>query len=116
MITGLSQRRDCEREVLSCGLDGRILFWDIDVSDPVGCFHEPLVKFTCIAVSPDGRYVAAGSDHSWVYIFDLADSRKIQEQEGHTGSITSIVWSPDQKQIITTSIDSSVAVWNFFQL
>lgn len=30
-ITGLCQRKDCEREVISCGLDGRILFWDIDV-------------------------------------------------------------------------------------
>lgn len=115
-VTGLSQRKDCERELLSCGLDGRILFWDIDVADPVGCFHEPTVKFTCLAVSPDGRYVAAGSTGGVVFIYDLSESRKTQEMEGGAGGdITSIRWAPDQKQLVTTSVDASVAVWNFFQ-
>jgi len=116
-ITGLSQRKDCEKEVLTCGLDGRILFWDVDVADPVGCFHEQDVKFCCLAVSPDGRYVAAGSEDSFVFVFDLGRACKIQEESGgHSGRINSIAWSPDQKQIITTSEDTSVAVWNFFEL
>jgi len=70
-ITGLCQRKDCEREVLSCGTDGRILFWDIDVAEPVGCFHESSCKFLCIKVSPDGRYIACGSEEGFLYVFDL---------------------------------------------
>ena len=44
--------------MLSCGLDGRILFWDIDVNEPVGCFHEADgCKFLCLSVSPGGQFI-----------------------------------------------------------
>ena len=114
-VSGLSQRKDCEREVLSCGLDGRILFWDIDVAEPVGCFHELNAKFLCIEVSPTGRYVAAGTEEGFVYVFDLATSERIQQHEGHSGAVTSLKWSPDQRQIVSGGADTSVCVWNVFE-
>lgn len=113
-ITGLCQRKDCEKEVISCGLDGRILFWDVDVAEPVGCFHEPGCKFLCCDLSPNGRYVAAGSDEGFFYIFDLAVSAKIAMHEGHSGAVASVAWAPDMKQCISVGKDCSVAVWNFF--
>eukprot|EP00395_MALV-II_sp_L67-2_P000232 gene232-383_t len=115
-ITGLSQRKDCEREVLSCGLDGRILFWDIDVAEPVGCFHEPHVKFLCLSVSPNGRYIAAGTEDGFLFVFDLASSALIQQHEGHSGAVASVEWAPDQKQLVTVGKDASVCVWNFFEV
>ena len=115
-VTGLSQRKDCEREVLSCGLDGRILFWDIDVTEPVGCFHEQGCKFLCLQVSPSGQYVAAGSEEGFLYVFDLALARKVQQLEGHTSAVCSVAWAPDGKQIITSARDCSIGVWNFFDL
>lgn len=115
-LSGLSQRKDCEREVLSCGTDGRILFWDVDVSEPVGCFHETGVKFRCLQVSPNGRYIAAGSAEGFLYIFDLAVSAKIQMLEGHSGAVVSLDWAPDGKQIVSVGSDCSVGVWNFFDL
>mmetsp|Transcript_13532 Transcript_13532/g.33226 ORF Transcript_13532/g.33226 Transcript_13532/m.33226 type:complete len:634 (+) Transcript_13532:86-1987(+) len=115
-VTGLSQRKDCEREVVSCGLDGRILFWDIDVTDPVGCFHERSCKYLCIEVAPSGQYIAAGSEDGFLYVFDLETSAKISQLEGHSGAVTSVVWSPDMRQIVTTGADASVCVWNFFEL
>ncbi|CAD7928444.1 unnamed protein product [Amoebophrya sp. A120] len=115
-VTGLSQRKDCEREVVSCGLDGRLLFWDIDVADPVGCFHERNCKYLCVEVSPSGQYVAAGSEDGFLFVFDLETSEKISQLEGHSGPVTSVVWSPDMRQIVTTGADASVCVWNFFEL
>lgn len=114
-MTGMTQRLDCEREIITCSLDGRLLFWDIDVNEPVGCFHETQTKFTCCAISPNGRFLAACTDEGLLFVYDLADSQKIQDHEGHSGSINEVMWSPDMRQIITVGADCAMAVWNFFE-
>ena len=32
---------------------------------------------------------------------------------GHKGAVTSVVWNPNLRQLITGSLDCSVMVWNF---
>mmetsp|Transcript_131870 Transcript_131870/g.328804 ORF Transcript_131870/g.328804 Transcript_131870/m.328804 type:complete len:622 (+) Transcript_131870:90-1955(+) len=118
-ITGLSQRRDREREVVSSSLDGKILFWDVDFADPTGCIDSPggtVLRLRCCEVSPSGRYIAVGSEDANLYIYDLATCSCIQECHGHSSGVTQVRWSPDQKQIVTAGKDSCVIIWNFFEL
>jgi len=116
-ITSLSQRKDRDQEVVSSGQDGKLLFWDVDYPDPTGCIDSPTgqpVRLRCCEVSPNGRYIAAGSDDSRMYIYDLASCACIQECEGHAGGVTQVRWSPDQKQILSAGKDGCIIVWNFF--
>mmetsp|Transcript_64097 Transcript_64097/g.134763 ORF Transcript_64097/g.134763 Transcript_64097/m.134763 type:complete len:623 (+) Transcript_64097:52-1920(+) len=118
-ITGLSQRKDRDKEVVSCSLDGKLLFWDVDYADPRGCLESPdgqNPRFRCVEVSPSGRYIAAGAEDSRLYIYDLSTCSCIQECQGHSGGITHVRWSPDQKQIVTAGKDGCVIIWNFFEL
>lgn len=32
----------------------------------------------------------------------------------HTQEVTSVKWSPDDKQIIATSNDCGISIWNFY--
>jgi WD40 repeat protein len=119
-MTGLSQRKDHEKEMVTCGLDGRILFWDVDYADPVGAlspsvpFHEGTSKLTCVSISPSGRFMAcAGAEHL-LYLFDLQSCEQMQTLEGHSKAVKSLAWSGDERQIITVSDDGCMAVWNFF--
>jgi len=117
--TSISQRKDHDNEVVSCAQDGKLLFWDVDYPDPTGCIESPsevLVRLRCCEVSPNGRYIAAGSDDARMYIYDLVSCQCIQECEGHSGGITQVRWSPDQKQLISAGKDGCVIVWNFFEL
>ena len=41
MFTGLAQRIDSEQELVTCDQQGRLLFWDCDVADPV--------RFVCVS-------------------------------------------------------------------
>merc|ERR1712146_177375 len=104
-ITGLSQRKDREHEVVTSALDGKLLFWDVDYPDPVGCFESPAgqppIRLRCCDVSPSGRYIAAGAEDHSLYIYDLVTSGIIQQCSGHSGALTRIRWSPDQKQIVS---------------
>mmetsp|Transcript_20578 Transcript_20578/g.59601 ORF Transcript_20578/g.59601 Transcript_20578/m.59601 type:complete len:622 (-) Transcript_20578:77-1942(-) len=116
-VTGLSQRKDREHEVVSASLDGKILFWDVDYPNPTGCLEAPgPVRLRCCEVSPSGRYIAAGADDARLYIFDLAACSCIQECEGHSGGVSRVRWSPDQKQIVSAGKDGCVIIWNFFEL
>lgn len=117
-ITGLSQRKDREKEVVSSSLDGKILFWDVDYPYPTGCLENPggpEMKLRCCEVSPSGRYIAAGAEDAKLYIFDLSACACIQECEGHASCITHVRWSPDQKQIVSAGKDGCVIIWNFFE-
>jgi len=119
-VTCLSQRKDREHEVVSSTLDGKLLFWDVDYADPVGCLDSPdggaPLRFRCCEVSPSGRYIAAGTDDARVYIYDLMTCQCIQECEGHCLAVVSIRWSPDQKQFCSAGKDGCIIVWNFFEL
>jgi len=117
-ITGISQRKDCEHEVVSASLDGRILFWDVDYADPTGCIESPAggVRLRCLEVSPTGRYIAAGSEDSRLYIYDLKTCACIQECDGHSNAVVRVRWSPDQKQIVSAGRDGCLIVWNFFEV
>jgi len=117
-ITGISQRKDCEHEVVSASLDGRILFWDVDYADPTGCIESPAqgVRLRCLEVSPSGRYIAAGAEDSRLYIYDLKAGACIQECDGHAQAVVRVRWSPDQKQIVSAAKDGCVIVWNFFEV
>jgi len=118
-ITGMSQRKDHENEIFTCSNDGRILFWDIDVSEAVGCLQVEevdgynRVKLLCTQIAPGGRFFTAGGDNGYLYIWDLYTCKQVFSQQGHTAGITSAIWSPDEKQIVTVATDG-VCVWNVF--
>lgn len=118
-ITDLSQRKDRDHEVLASNLDGRILFWDVDYADPVGCLQVPggevCPRFLCLDTSPTGRYIACGAEDTVIYVFDLSSCQLIQMLEGHSKAVVRLSWSPDQKQIVSAGKDGCVCVWNFFE-
>ena len=112
-LQDMTQRKDSENELVTCGLGNAILFWDCDEANPIQSipFNGQL---NCIQISPSGKYLAAGAQTSELYVFDIAQSRVITQGVGHSGAINRLSWAPDEKQIVTVSEDSSVAIWNFY--
>lgn len=109
----MTQRKDNELELITCGVGCGILFWDCDEKNPV---HQiPFAgNLTAIQISPvTGQYIAAGSASSELFIFELS-GRCIAQGTAHSLPITRLHWSPDEKQIVTLSEDCSVAIWNFY--
>ncbi len=49
-----------------------------------------------------------------VLIFEVASKKYKGKFDGHSGPVTSIKFTPDEKQIISVSSDSSMCIWNFF--
>ncbi|KIJ53814.1 hypothetical protein M422DRAFT_775790 [Sphaerobolus stellatus SS14] len=68
---------------------------------------------TCVAFSPDGRYIYSGSDDLTICIWGAKAAQRIEEiPEAHTRRITSIAISPDGQHIVSGSWDMTICVWD----
>ena len=112
-ILDMTQRKDNEYELVTCGVGGAVLFWDCDEANPVQ--HIPVrSQINTVDVSPNGQFLAAGSELGEIFIYEISTLNLISQGAVHSSRVNRLKWSPDQKQIVTVSDDCSIALWNFY--
>ncbi|MCO5970455.1 WD40 repeat domain-containing serine/threonine protein kinase [Actinoallomurus soli] len=65
-----------------------------------------------VAISHDGRTLAAGCDDATVRMWDLATRQAQAPLIGHTKGVNSVAFSPDGKTLASGSGDTTVRVWD----
>lgn len=116
MIFDMSQRKDHENELVTCGQGSPIFFWDCDEADPVAYIDYPY-KVSSIQVSYSGKYIAFGTETNEVFVYDIRNFGKfamVGKGAAHSGPVMKLRWSPDDKQIVSVAADASLCVWNFY--
>lgn len=64
-----------------------------------------------IAFSPDGRLIASVTGEEEVELWELRSGMKLRRFRGHTGGVTSAVFSARGEELYTGSGDGAVRVW-----
>ncbi len=100
--------------LVSCGYNCNLSIWDFYQSEAIGEFNLN-ERFYTLKISNNGKYFAMGSESGEVWIFKLPEFQFICKSTGHSLKVNSLSWSPDDKQIISVSSDSSVCIWNFYK-
>lgn len=72
--------------------------------------HEDITL--AVAFSPDGKFIASGSNDKMVFIWDVESKEKIAEFHGLSDNIYDVAFSPDGKLIAACSKDQSIRIWN----
>ncbi|KAJ1918150.1 hypothetical protein H4219_002791 [Mycoemilia scoparia] len=125
-ITSLHLDPTGTRLYTTCSDNSIRIYNAISLGEPLGEYTAPQLEckgfFVRSAVSPDGRYLAAGSSSSVVNIWEL-DSfglplRKDRSDivlEGHMREVSCVSWKPQvsatDPQLLTCSDDGTVRIW-----
>mmetsp|Transcript_16095 Transcript_16095/g.27186 ORF Transcript_16095/g.27186 Transcript_16095/m.27186 type:complete len:524 (+) Transcript_16095:277-1848(+) len=75
-LYGMTQRKDNEFELVTCGQGAPIFFWDCDEIDPVARIDYPY-KVLSIQVSPSGRFLAFGTETNEVFVYSLHGQNQV---------------------------------------
>jgi WD40 repeat protein len=68
---------------------------------------------TCVAISRDGRFVAAAGGRE-ILVWDLRNDTRVITLEGerHSKPVTCLAFNPDGKHLASASEDTTVKIWN----
>ncbi|KIM28349.1 hypothetical protein M408DRAFT_140228, partial [Serendipita vermifera MAFF 305830] len=73
--------------------------------------HEDSIS--CVALSPNGRYVVSGSEDKTIRIWDAETGVAVGEPlRGHKGFVSSVTYSIDGHHIVSGSNDATIRIWD----
>jgi general transcriptional corepressor TUP1 len=76
-------------------------------------FSEDVVM--TVAISPDNRYVAAGSLDRSVRVWDTNTGflvKRLDGEQGHMDSIYSVAFAPNGRDLVSGSLDKTIKMWD----
>jgi WD40 repeat protein len=86
------------RRLASVGSDGTLRIWDVAAQKLERTIKLCDAELHSVAVSPDGRFVAAGS--TVVYVCDLDEGEQISKPFQGKHTVESLAFSPDGKHLV----------------
>jgi WD40 repeat protein len=66
---------------------------------------------TALALSADGKRVAAGAPTGRVTVWDVAGGDVLAPFAGHDGAVTGLAFAPDGKRLVSSGGDGTALVW-----
>ena len=110
--------RNDQTSIMSTGTDRMVSLWDLRQHEPTRqvSFGTKFEDSTANTISPShcGRYFATGGTNQAVTLWDGNSIKPIQSGIAHTSSINQVLFSPDDRQLLSCGEDQSIMVWNFY--
>jgi WD40 repeat protein len=89
-----------------------LCFWRCDNGEHVADLTLGVSSLSCVALSPDGRTLAAGDEKGNVVLCDARQRRELKTFEAHDKNILAIAFSPDGRWLATGGKDALVKLWD----
>ena len=101
--------------IVSGSGDKTVRVWDMTTREAkvLSIDDDPNVDagMTSVAISPDARFVAAGSLNTVVHIWDVSTGTLVERLRGHSDAVYSVAFTPDGKGLVSGSLDKTLKYW-----
>lgn len=103
--------------VLTNSRDNTLKLVDIGTQKIIQTFkHENYVNpsnWAKATISPDGKFVAAGSNDGNIYIWDASNGKLEKILEGHKDIVNCVVWNPlNMSQMVSCDKSGTIILWD----
>jgi WD40 repeat protein len=76
------------------------------------CFSSMVLNYDCVAYSPDGSRIAAGSRDGSVAIWDARSGAEVLRLRGHSAAVTALAFDRSGAHLASGSGDQIAIVWD----
>jgi WD40 repeat protein len=81
-----------------------------------GAMASPLDTPICLAISPNGRYLAMAQETPAIQLWDVVAGREVGRLKGHEGGVVSLLFAPDGKHLFSGGTDTTALTWDLTQI
>jgi WD40 repeat protein len=99
------------KTILSTSWDGSIRLWDVSTGLMNKKFGGKTPVYTAIFSADEKLVYSAGADRI-ITVWDALTGKTLKTFEGHQAEITALVFNPDQKMLISHSVDGVTKFWD----
>jgi eukaryotic-like serine/threonine-protein kinase len=98
----------------SAGDDHRVRLWDPTEGRELAMFHGHHSLVSCLAFSPDGKWLASGSfdEEATVKLWNVATGAEVATLCGHSKPVYTLAFAPNGKSLVTAGRDRITRLWD----
>lgn len=100
--------------VLARATRGGVQLLSVTDQTEIVSFSADRYALRCMAFSPDGQWIAAGTFRASIVLWPtrLPDKKVIHTLEGHIGDIYTLAFSPDGQRLASGGQDGTIKLWS----
>jgi WD40 repeat protein len=97
------------KTLVTTGVRNALRLWDVTTGKERRQIRLPGTTAHALAISPDGRTLAAGDNV--LHLWDVQTGRELLPQPGHQAALTAVALAGDGRTIATAGHDRTVRLW-----